>query len=110
MPGARVSDVTASLKACSVRDDVRRVLLHVRGNDVHKYYTTDDLKADFQELLVQVKHVFSTAEIAVSALLHIKPVPPSFSNVLNSTLGDVCIKNKVLFILEQDFVDDRSNL
>ena len=42
--GARVLDVTASLKACYVRDDVRRVVLHVRGNDVHKY----DLKADYR--------------------------------------------------------------
>ena len=97
MPGAKVSDVTASLKACSVRDDVRRVVLYVGGNYVHTHYTTDGLKADFQQLLIQVKRVFS---IAVTAQLHRKPVPPSFTNVLNSALDDECIKSEVLFILE----------
>ena len=93
MAGAKVADVTASLKTCSARNDVRRIVLHVGGNDVRKHYTTDDLKADFQQLLSQVKRVFSTVDIAVTALLHRKPVPTSFTNVLNSALGDVCVKN-----------------
>ena len=59
MPGARVSDVTASLRACAVRDDVRRVILHVGGNDIHKQYSAQDLETDFKELVAEVTHVFS---------------------------------------------------
>ena len=58
MPGARVPDVTASLTACAVRDDVRRVILHVGGNDIHKQYSAQDLETDFKELVAEVTHVF----------------------------------------------------
>ena len=100
MPGAKVADVTASLKTRSVRGDVRRVFLHTGGNDVYKHYIADDLKCDYQQLLLRVKRVFSAADIAVPAPLHRKPVASCFKDILNSALDDECIKNEVLFILE----------
>ena len=49
MPGARVPDITAFLTACAVRDDVKRIILQVGGNDVHKLYSAQDLETDFKE-------------------------------------------------------------
>ena len=44
MPGARVPDFTASHRAYALRDDVKRIILHVGGNDVHKLYSAQDLE------------------------------------------------------------------
>ena len=54
MPGTRVSDVTASLGACAVCDDVRRIILHVGGNNIHKQYSAEDLETDFHQLAAEV--------------------------------------------------------
>ena len=63
-PGARMPDVAASLRACAVRDDVRRIILHVGGNDIHKQYSAEYLETDFHELVAEVtrssKFVFYT--------------------------------------------------
>ena len=109
MPGARVPDVTASLRACAVRDDVRRIILHVGGNDVHKLYSAQGLETDFKELVAEVTHVFPKAEVAISALLPRKPVPLSVTKHLNSVLRQVCVKGNVSFIFEEDFVDHKVN-
>ena len=65
-----MSDVTASLRACAVRDDVKRIILHVGGNDVHKLYSAQDLETDFKELVAEVTRVFPKAEVGLS-LIHI---------------------------------------
>lgn len=109
MPGARVSDVTASLRACAVRDDVKRIILHVGGNDVHKLYSAQDLETDFKELVAEVTRVFPKAEVAITALLPRKPVPLSVTKHLNSVLRQVCVKGNVSFIFEEDFVDHKVN-
>ena len=109
MPGARVPDVTASLRACAVRDDVKRIILHVGGNDVHKLYSGQDLETDFKELVAEVTRVFPKAEVAISALLPRKPVPLSVTKHLNSLLRQVCVKGNVSFIFEEDFVDHKVN-
>ena len=109
MPGAKVSDVTASLRACAVRDDVKRIILHVGGNDVHKLYSAQDLETDFKELVAEVTRVFPKAEVAITALLPRKPVPLSVTKHLNSVLRQVCVKGNVNFILEEDFVDHKVN-
>ena len=67
------------------------------GNDIHKLYTTDDLKADFQQILIQVNRVISTADIAVTAPLY-------------TALGDICIRTEVLFILKQTLWTIDANL
>ena len=109
MPGARVPDVTASLRACALRDDVRRVILHVGGSDVHRLYSAQDLETDFKELVAEVTLVFPKAEVGITALLPRKPVPLSVTKHLNSVLRQVCVKGNVSFIFEVDFVDHKVN-
>ena len=109
MPGARVSDVTASLGACAVRDVVRRIILHVGGNDIHKQYSAQDLETDFKELVAEVTRVFPKAEVGITALLPRKPVPLSVTKHLNSVLRQVCVKGNVNFIFEEGFVDHKVN-
>ena len=109
MPGARMSDVTASLGACAVRDVVRRIILHVGGNDIHKQYSAQDLETDFKELVAEVTRVFPKAEVGITALLPRKPVPLSVTKHLNSVLRQVCVKGNVSFIFEEDFVDHKVN-
>ena len=100
MPGARVPDVTASLRACAVRDDVRRILLHVGGNDIHKQYSAQDLETDFKELVAEyMTRVFPKAEVAITPLLPSKPVPLSVAKYLNSVLRQVWVKGNVSFFL-----------
>ena len=50
--------------------------------------------------------VFPTAEVAVTPR---KSVPLSFTNTLNSAVHAVCANSKVHFVLDNDFVDNRSN-
>ena len=100
-------DVTASLRACAVRDDVKRIILHGGGNDVHKLYSAQDLETDFKELVAEVIRVFPKAEFAITALPPRKPVPLSVTNYLNSVLRQVCVKGNVSFIFEEDFVDHK---
>ena len=100
-------DVTASLTACAVRDDVKRIILHVGGNDVYKLYSAQDLETDFKELVAEVIRVFPKAEVAISALLPTKPVPLSVTKHLNSVLRQVCVRGNVSFIFEEDFVDHK---
>ena len=69
MPGARVPDVTASLRACAVCDDLRWIILHVGGNDIHKQYSAEDLETDLKELVAEVTRVFPKAEVGITALL-----------------------------------------
>ena len=102
-------DVTASLRACAVRDDVKRIILHVGSNDVRKLYSAQDLETDFKELVAEVTRVFPKAEVAISALLPRKPVPLSVTKHLNSVLRQVCVKGNVSFIFEEDFVDHKVN-
>ena len=102
-------DVTASLRACAVRDDVRRVILHVGGNYIYKQYSAQDLETDFKELVAEVTQVFPKAEVAITALLPRKPVPLSVTKHLNSVLCQVCVKDNVSFIFEEDFVDHKVN-
>ena len=102
-------DVAASLRACAVRDDVKRIFLHVGGNDVHKLYSAQDLETDFKELVAEVTRVFPKAEVAISALLPRKPVPLSVTKHLNSVLRQVCVNGNVSFIFEEDFVDHKVN-
>ena len=82
MSGARVSDVTASLGACAVRDDVGRIILHVGGNDIHKQYSAEEMQTDFKELVAEVTRVFPKAEVSTTALLPRKPVPLSVTKHL----------------------------
>ena len=100
-------DVTASLRACAVYDDVRRVILHVGGSDVHRLYSAQDLETDFKELVAEVTLVFPKAEVGITALLPRKPVPLSVTKHLNSVLRQVCVKGNVSFIFEVDFVDHK---
>ena len=109
MPGARVPDVTAFLTACGVRHDVKRIILQVGGNDVHKLYSAQDLETDFKELVAEVSRVFPKTEVAVTALLPRKPVPLSVTKYLNSVLRHVCVKGNVSFIFEENFVDHKVN-
>ena len=102
-------DVTAFLTACAVRDDVKRIILQVGGNDVHKLYSAQDLETDFKELVAEVTIVFPKAEVAITTLLPRKPVPLSVTKYLNSVLRQVCVKGNVSFIFDENFVDHKVN-
>ena len=110
MPRAKVVDVTAALSECAVRGDVRRVALHVGGNDIHKDCSKEMLSQDLSDLLGVAKRVFPSAIIAVTALLPRKQLSLRFIDALNDELRQTCAYHNVAFILEDKFVDEKSKM
>lgn len=104
MPGARVSDITASLKHSARRDDIKRVAVLVGGNDLCKDTPKETLLTDFSNLLPELKRVFPCAKLAVSALLPKKPVPLHVIIALNREIQRLCAEVGVVYFIEPRFV------
>ena len=104
MAGAKVCDITTSLKNTERRDDVKRVVVLAGGNDLTKDTSTETLLKQFEDLLAELKRVFPGAKLAVSALLPRKSIPLRFIIAFNHQLQRTCAKAGVIYFIEQNFV------
>ena len=103
MPGAKISDITNSLVHSLPRPDIKKVVVLVGQNDLHKEISSDVIKQDFADLFSELSRVFPTARIAISAFLPNKALPLKRIAILNDELHNLCAQFGMAFLFQTAF-------